>query len=83
MLRTDGVSEGSLQEAQFEPIHLSDVIRGHGGDGLVVAPGDLSGLYQPQGFYDLETMQTTNLGQSLLGIYGPQHYRHRDWFKRL
>lgn len=47
MLWTDGVSEGSLQEAQFEPTHLSDMVRGHGGDGLMVALGDLSGLYQP------------------------------------
>lgn len=47
MLRTDGVSEGSLQEAQFEPTHLSDTVRGQGGDGLMVALPDLSGLCQP------------------------------------
>ena len=34
-------------------VALRDVVSGHGGDGLAVGLGDLSGLFQPQWFSDL------------------------------
>ena len=38
---------GDAHQRESDGCGTEDVVSGHGGDGLVVGPGDLSGLFQP------------------------------------
>ena len=47
-LPREGMESPSLEAVKkCGDVALRDTVSGHGGDGLMVGPGDLSGLFQP------------------------------------